>query len=111
MQSVITFDMLLFACQLEKFYQLYLHIMAAVWAVQDSTCRGLHITDHESECIIKYDMVIFTIRTRASGRLVWHAAVERRPIQQPRGIIKLTASSKEAIDKIMADIEPRTAEF
>ncbi len=112
MQSIVTFEMLLMACQLEKFYELYLHILAATWASQNATCRKLGMTDYDPQCItLNYEMVIFTIRKRSSGTLVWHAAVERRPIQQPKGVIKLTAPSKEAVTEILSAIEQWTAEL
>lgn len=111
MQSVVTFELLLLACQLERLYELYLCILAAAAANQEATCDKLGITDYDPQCIIKYEMVIFTISKRSSGRLVWHTAVERRPIQQPRGIIKLSSSSGETIAEILFAIEQKTAEF
>ena len=112
MRQIVSFEMLLMACQLEKFYELYLHILATTWANQMTTCRKLGMTDYDPQCIkLDYEMVIYTIRKRASGTLVWHASLERRPIQQPRGIIRLGSSSKESIAEILSAIELRTAEF
>lgn len=112
MRQIVTFEMLLMACQLERFYELYLHILAATWANQMTTCRKLGMTDYDPQCIkLDYEMVIFTIRKRASGFLMWHASLERRPIQQPRGIIILGSSSKDTISEILTSIEPRTTEL
>lgn len=111
MRPIVTFEMLLMACQIERFYELYLHILAATAANQEATCRKLGMTDYDPQCIIKYEMVIFTIRKRASGTLMWHASLERRPLQQPRGIIRLGSSSKETITDILTAVEPRTTEL
>lgn len=112
MRPIVTFDMLLMACQLEKFYELYLHILAATWANQEAVCRKLGTVDYDPQCIkLDYEMVIFTIRKRASGTLIWHASLERRPIQQPRGIIRLGSSSKKSITEILSAVETRTTEF
>lgn len=106
-----TFEMLLFACQYEKFYLLYLTIVDAAWECFENQRLRHHGDLYETWCMVKRDEVGFSITRRIDGGVPFSVTVKNLGIEHPLGHIALSSTSEEFIKIVAKQIEERRSEF
>lgn len=107
-----TFEVLLFACQYEKFYRMYLAIVRGAWEYFELTrvtrARNGHYRD-EIHYKIEEDGVDFSI-TRESLP-VFQVAVSNLGMDHPTGKIRVSCTSDDFLRQITEEIRGRKTEF
>jgi endonuclease III-like uncharacterized protein len=69
------FEMILFACQQERLYQLYLKLIAKAYELQQAEGDKLSDGDYEEGCSIKPEFVSLLIRKKTSHEHLWSLMV------------------------------------
>ena len=110
-----TFEVLLFACQYEKYYQMYLTIVDAAWELFELERLKRHGGPYDSWCMVKRDEVGFSI-TRSqldqNTKVVSFAVeVKNLGMKHPVGHVVLSSTSEEFVRLMAKQIEERKIEF
>lgn len=107
-----TFEVLLFACQYEKFYKMYLAIVRGAWEYFELTranraCNG-HYHD-EVRYMIKENGVDFSITRESSP--IFQVTVSNLGMDHPMGRIRVSCTSDDFIRQMTGEIRERKSEF
>lgn len=107
-----TFEILLFACQQEKFYEFYLTLVVTASKIFEKNQEVLGEFHYKPASEIEIKKVSFSIRDRQGRRpVVWSVTVENLGIQYPLGRIQLSSSSEEVVDAIVSAVQGNSAHF
>ncbi len=107
-----TFEMLLFACQQEKFYELYLTLSVTASRIFEKNQRMLGKFHYKTSFEFELKKVSFSICERQGSRgVVWSVTVENLGMQHPVGRIRLSSSSEEVVDAMVNAVQENAAHF
>lgn len=102
-----TFEMLLFACQQEKFYELYLKLLKAAWDCFEIQ-RPPH---HDKRCDLKYSITEteaqFAVIDREIEKTLFYVEVKNLGMQQPLGHITVSSNNEIFIDNIVKNFQEK----
>lgn len=107
-----TFEMLLFACQQEKFYELFLTLSVTASKIFERNQEALGEFHYKSAFEFEFKKVSFSICERHGSRaVVWNVIVESLGVEYPLGRIQLTSSSEDVVDAIVSAVQGNSAHF
>lgn len=100
-----SFEMILFACQQEKLYQLYLNLLAIAWECWETEQENnFSAAEYESGFCIKPDFVSLGIHQKSPKEQVWGMVVSIK-LEQPTGTILVQSPLQKVITGFMKEVE------
>lgn len=106
-----TFEVLLFSCQYEKFYLMYLTIVDAAYELFELERLKRHEGPYDSWCMVKRDEVGFSITDRNTKTVPFSVEVKNLGMKHPVGHVVLSSTSEEFVRLMAKQIEGRKIEF